>query len=113
MNDDFEYATKVRQLLQKVNLTIPEKVVDNLLVDYLLEDQGKGKRSTQETLNELIGVHSSTILFSDRPNFQVPRIETPSQIRIGKYSQGQNLYHDFWISVDDLQHAGIFAATYS
>jgi len=111
--NDIEYATKVRQILRKVNLTVPENVVDNLLVDYLLEDDHKSKRSAQDTLNEIIGVHSPKTLFSDRPAFQVPQIERPNQIRIGRYSQGEKLHGNFCISIDDLQHLGIFAATYS
>ncbi len=112
MNDDIEYATKVRTLLQKANSVIPETTVDSLLVDYLLEDQSK-KQSSKETLNELIGIHSSRILFSDKPSFQIPKSQETGEIRIGRYAQAEDLYGDFMISIDDLQHAGIFAATYS
>jgi DNA helicase HerA-like ATPase len=111
--DDFEYAERTRQILQKANLRIPGSLVDGLLVDFLLEPDPSSRESSKETINDLVAVHAKDILFSETPLFYVPKLTEQSQIRIGKVVQGDSAYNDFAISVDDLQHAGIFAATYS
>jgi hypothetical protein len=109
--NDTEYAVKTRQLLLKANLTLQEKIVNGLLVDFLLEDDAKRKNSARETINDIVGAYSSQVLFSEKPSLQVPQIHSPEQIKIGRYAQGDKLYGNFSISVDDLQHAGIFTAT--
>jgi len=111
--DDFEYVEKTRQILQKANLRIPERLVDGLLVDLLLEPDPGTRESSRETINDLIAVHANDILFSEKPLFHVPRLPEDGEIRIGKVVQGDGTYSNFFISRDDLQHLGIFAATYS
>jgi len=111
--DDVEYAERTRRILQRANLQVPVSLVDGLLVDYLLESDPTARRSSRETLNDLVAVHARNILFSEKPLFHVPRLPELGEIRVGRVVQGDKAYNDFTISVDDLQHAGIFAATYS
>ena len=113
MIGDIEYVTDVRRTLLKANRLIPQTLVDGVLLDYLLENDGTTKECSKELLNDLVAAHAPKILFSDSPFFCVPQLYEQGQIRIGRVLQGENAFEDFSICVDDLQHAGIFAATYS
>jgi len=111
--DDVEYAERTSRILQRANLQISENAVNGLLVDYLLESDPQARRASKETLDDLIAMHADRILFSQKPALYVPELPGLGEIRIGKVVQGDSAYNDFFISRDDLQHLGIFAATYS
>jgi len=101
---------ETRKQLLKANLTIPETLVDTLAVDALLD--GSSSSQSLKDLNELIAIHADKLLLSKQPTFYVPEVPR-GEIRIGKVAQGNRVHGDFQISLEDLQHAGIFAATYS
>jgi DNA helicase HerA-like ATPase len=111
--DDIEYAEKTSRILQRANLQISENAVNGLLVDYLLESDPQARSASRETLDDLIAVHAGRILFSQKPALYVPEFSEIGEIKVGKVVQGDDAYSDFFISRDDLQHLGIFAATYS
>ncbi len=113
MIDEIQYVADVRRTLLKANRLIPQTLVDGVLLDYLLENDGTAKENSKELLNDLVAAHATKILFSDSPFFYAPRLSEQGQVRIGKVLQGESAFEDFSLSVDDLQHAGIFAATYS
>jgi len=113
MTDDIEYVTGVRRTLLKANRVIPQTLVDGVLLDYLLENDGNARESSKELLNDLVAAHAPKVLFSDSPRFYAPQLLEQGQIKIGRVLQGENAFEDFSIGIDDLQHAGIFAATYS
>lgn len=111
--DGVEYAERTSRILQRANLQISENAVNGLLVDYLLGSDSQAKRASRETLDDLIATHADRILFSQKPMLYVPRLRGVGEIKVGKVVQGQNAYDDFAINLEDLQHLGIFAATYS
>ena len=105
-----EDLDETRRQLLKANLAVPETLVDTLTVDALLD--GNSNSQSLNNLNELIAIYADQVLLSKKPSFYVPEVPR-GEIRIGKVIQGDNIHGDFEISLDDLQHAGIFAATYS
>jgi hypothetical protein len=114
MQDDFEFAQSTKKLLDKVNRTIGEDSVRGLIIDYLLEDNSKQRAESREALQSLVAANATELLFSQRPVMPAPSADLMAgEIRIGRLAQGENTFEDFSISTEDLQHAGIFAATYS
>jgi hypothetical protein len=107
---NYEDVEETRRLLFKANLAIPESLIDALAVDSLLD--GDSKSQSLKDLNELVAIHADQVLLSRKPTFYVPEIPK-GEIRVGKIVQGERVQGDFEISLEDLQHAGIFAATYS
>jgi len=111
--DDFDYVEKATKALLKSNLSIPETVSKAMLLNYMLETDYESKRTVGKEIGELIALNSSRQLFSKHPAFHVPNGNNNGQIRIGRIVQGDNFASDFYVRLEDLQHAGIFAATYS
>jgi hypothetical protein len=106
-HEDIEEAR--RQLL-KANLDIPETLVDALTVDALLD--GTSNSQSLRDLKDLIAIHADKVLLSKKPTLYVPEVPR-GEIRVGRIVQGDMIHGEFAISLEDLQHAGIFAATYS
>ena len=103
-----EYIEKARRLLTKTNLNVPIALTESLAVDALLS----ASRESVRDMGDLLAANASRILFSKKPSLYVPEI-SEGEIRIGRLVQGDEVFGDFSISLDDLQHAGIFAATSS
>jgi hypothetical protein len=110
MSMNYEDLQEARKRLLKANLTVPEELIDVLTVDALLD--GNSSPESLRDLNEFVGFYADQILLSKKAAFYVPEIPR-GEIRIGRVVQGDSIHGDFGISLEDLQHAGIFAATYS
>jgi hypothetical protein len=109
--NDFEFIEHAKRQLLKNNLSLQADVSEALLIGYLLEE-GEAKKEARKEIEELIAINTSRSLFSRKPSFYVPPLSN-GEIRIGRVVQGMREGSDYCINAADLQHLGIFAATYS
>lgn len=109
--NDFEFIEHAKRQLLKNNLSLQADVSEALLIGYLLEE-GEAKKEARKEIDELIAINTSRSLFSRKPSFYVPPLANGA-IRIGRVVQGEREGSDYCINAVDLQHLGIFAATYS
>jgi hypothetical protein len=105
---NYEDLQEARKRLLKANLTVPEDLIDALTVDALLD--GNSNPESLRDLNEFVGFYADQIILSKKAAFYVPEIPR-GEIEIGKVVQSDRIHGDFELSLDDLQHAGIFTAT--
>jgi hypothetical protein len=109
--NDFEFVENAKRQLLRNNLSLPTDVSRALLLGYLVEE-GKAKEEARKEIDELIAINTSQSLFSRKPSFYVPPL-VQGAIRIGRVVQGEREGSDYYINAEDLQHLGIFAATFS
>ena len=109
--NDLEFVEYAKRQLLRNNLSLPADVSEALLLGYLLEE-GEAKKEARKEIDELIAINTSRSLFSRKPSFYVPPLANGA-IRIGRVVQGEREGSDYCINAADLQHLGIFAATYS
>jgi hypothetical protein len=105
---NYEDVVETRRQLLKANLIVPEQLIDALTVDALLD--GNSNPQSLQDLNEFVAFYADQILLSKKAAFYVPEVPR-GEIRVGQVVQGDRVHGDFAISLDDLQHAGIFTAT--